>query len=531
MSDIVSAEQTEASGSAQSGRAEARSASRDLISIPDHVLYAIYALVLAVSISVWFVAIRAPLWLDETVSYALIDGRFGDIFSRQGWPGVPIYYDILWLWTKITGTSEIALRISSILAMLGAVYLLFSAARELFGSDDNDNERENKNDLALIAAIIFGIHPLIIFASIDVRPYAFGALAINASILTLVRLRHNNSNWLAALFGALAACIVYFHFLMIVILPALAIVFIAVKSKTNTEERKSLWQQCGVALAAFAIAFLPVIPGLRYMFHTTSNHVWAAAPQLGELGWTLAPDSLVFIFVDVVLIAAVTRRLDLPSRVEGWRIFFCASVALIPILILYGVSVETSIHVFVFRYRIVAIPGIALCWAWLFSRINSRVLRSLFCVAIVATTAYHYFTNPLYKHHLYTWKYALQAVEKNASIDNAPVLMCSDLPEADHMPMPVGEAVKDSTLFAPLTYYRLSVPVVALPRALNDEAISIVSNFLQAPERKRERFLAMGYEPSYKTLELIKHSASGTHYVQTLGVFDGITVVEFTPRD
>jgi uncharacterized membrane protein len=413
--------------------------------------------------------------------------------------------------------------------MLGAVYLLYKAARGLFGSDDN--EKDNKKDVALIAAIIFCIHPLVIFAAIDVRPYAFGALAINASILTLVRLRHNNSNGLAALFGALAACIVYFHFLMIVILPALTIAFFAVKSKTNNEDRKALWRQGSVALVAFAIAFLPVIPGLRYMFHTSSDHVFAAAPQIGELGWTLAPDGLAFIFVDAVLIALVTRRLDLRSRVEGWRIFFCASLALIPILILYGVSVETSLHVFVFRYRLVAIPGIALCWAWLFSRVDSRVLRSLFCVAIVGTTAYHYFTNPLSKHHLYTWKYALQAVEKNASLDNAPVLMCSDLPEADRMPMPVGEAVKDSTLFAPLTYYRLSEPVVALPRALNAEAKSIISNFLQAPERKRERFLAMGYEASHKTLDFMKDSASGTHYVQTLGVFDGITVLEFTPRD
>ena len=77
------------------------------------------------------------------------------------------------------------------------MYLLYCAARELFD-----------RDVAIIAAIVFCLHPIIIFASIDVRPYAFAALAINASILALVHLRHNNSNWLAALFGLLAACIV-----------------------------------------------------------------------------------------------------------------------------------------------------------------------------------------------------------------------------------------------------------------------------------------------------------------------------------
>ena len=47
------------------------------------------------------------------------------------------------------------------------------------------------------------------------------------------------------------------------------------------------------------------------------------------------------------------------------------------------------------------------------------------------------------------------------------------------MALPVGDAVKDSVLFAPLTYYKLTVPVVALPRSLNDDATRIGSQFLK----------------------------------------------------
>jgi hypothetical protein len=194
------------------------------------------------------------------------------------------------------------------------------------------------------------------------------------------------------------------------------------------------------------------------------------------------------------------------------------------------VSVETPIHVFVSRYRLVAIPGIALSWAWLVSRIDSRALRSLFCVALVASVAYSYFTSPAARKHDYTWKYALELAEKNASTDKAPVLICSDFPEADVVPMPVGAAVKDSGLFAPLTYYKLSVPVVGLPRALNAEAIGIVSSFLQEPERRRERFLALGSVASYETLHSIESSAARTHNERLLGTFEGVAVLEFTPR-
>ena len=486
--------------------------------IPGRVQYAIYAVALAVSISLWFIAIRAPLWLDETGSFWQINAGFSGISSRQGLSFAAYSY-ILWLWTKVAGTGEIALRVSSILAMLGAVYLLYRAARELF-------DRDKDKDVAIIAAIVFCLHPVVIFASIDVRPYAFGALAINASILALVRLRHKNTNWLAALFGVLAACIVYFHFLLIVILPALALCFIALK----IGDRKALWRQGAVALAAFALAFLPVIPGLLYMFHTSGDHVFDVAPKLVDLLLTLAPGWLAYIFGGAVLVAAATRRLDLQSHLKGRPILLCASLALVPILILYGVSVGTSLHVFVPRYRLAAVPGIALCWAFLVSRIDSRALRLLFCIVLVATAAYPYFSSPLSKRHEYTWKYALEFVEKNASADGAPVLICSDLPEADHMPMPAGAAVKDSPLFAPLAYYKLSVPVVGMPRALNDEAIRIGSSFLQDVARRRERFLAVGFVPSVGTLKWVMQNAAGTHDVRALGIFDGIVVLEFTPR-
>src|SRR5271169_6231881 len=36
--------------------------------IQDHLSYALCTLGLAASISTWFVAVRAPLWLDETIS-------------------------------------------------------------------------------------------------------------------------------------------------------------------------------------------------------------------------------------------------------------------------------------------------------------------------------------------------------------------------------------------------------------------------------------------------------------------------------
>jgi hypothetical protein len=486
-----------------------------LRSIPDRVQYTIYGLALAVSIAIWFIAIRAPLWLDETVSIYLTQGGFAGIMSRQVWPDAPTYSCLLWLWTKAVGMGEIALRISSILPMLGAVYLLYRAARELFD-----------RDVALIAAIVFCLHPIIIFASIDIRPYAFAALAVNASILALVHLRHNDSNWLAALFGLSAACIVQFQLLFAVILPALAVCFVVFK----IGDRKTLWRQLGIALVVFALAFLPVIPRLQYMAHTSGTHVFSPAPSLLELGSTLTLKGLAGIFVVAVLVAAATRRIDRRSHREGGTILLCTSLALVPILLLYGLSVGTSIHVFVPRYRLVAVPGIALCWALMASWIDSRPLRLLVCATIVAATGFIYLTTPFLKQHQYSWKYALEFVEKNASADGAPVLICSDIPESDHMTMPVGPAIMESGILPPLSYYQLGVPVTPLPRALNDEAMRDGSKFLQQQSQRHGRFLALAFVESYPTLDWLRNQAGGTYNVRELGAFDGVKVLEFAPR-
>ena len=486
---------------------------RSFWTIPDGAQYAIYYLALAVAISIWFIAIRAPLWLDETGSYWQISKGFSGILSRQV-VTFPAYSYILWLTTKIIGNSEIALRIPSILAMLGAVYLLYLAARELF-------ERE----VAFIAVIIFCLHPIVIFESIDARPYAFAVLATNAAILILLRLRSSSSNWLAALFGLMAAWIVWFHYLFGAILPALILCFFLSK----TCDRKTLWRQFGVTVAAFALASLPMIPGLLFLFHTARTYVYESAPNLSDLVWTLAPGYLLHIFAITALITAVRTRSNQQVHFEGWQILFCASLALIPVLILYGVSAWTPIHCFALRHRLDAIPGIALCWAMLLSPFRSRAVRLLFCVVLVASTAYSYYSSPSSRQHGYTWKYALEYAEKNASADNAPVVLCSAFVESNPLTRPL-DVEKDSGFFTPLTYYRLSVPVVPLPMALNDEAIKDGSRFLQEAALKHERFLALSEIRSSKTLDWLSSSAAATHSVRTLGVFGGIKVLEFVPR-
>ena len=495
-----------ASPQAQTGKAGALS---------DRARYSIYALAMLVSVSLWFLAIGAPLWLDETVSIFLIKGGFRGIMGRQVWPDSPAYSCILWLWTEAFGRGEVTLRILSVLVMSAATYLLYLAARALFS-----------RDVAIIAAVVFCLHPVIVFEAIDIRPYAFAALTITAAILLLVRLRESDSTWLAGWFGFSAACIVYLQLLFATILPALLLCLVAGKWR----DRKTMWRQLGIALVVFAIAALPVIPRLEYMFHTSGTHVFSEVPKVGQLLSLFSLKALVVVLVAAVLVAWMRRELDLRRHPEDWPLLLCASLALIPSLLLFAISVGTSIHVFVPRYRLVAIPGVALSWAYLVSRIDSRNLRLLFCGVLVLAAVVVHWTSPSLKLHQYSWKYAIAFAEQNASPDRAPVLMCSDLPEADHMRMPEGEAIAESGILPPLSYYKLSVPVTPLPRSLNAETERAGAQFVQQESERHQRFLAMAFAQSYGTLDWLRRYAAATYSVRDLGEFEGVKVLEFKPR-
>jgi hypothetical protein len=63
------------------------------------------------------------------------------------------------------------------------------------------------------------------------------------------------------------------------------------------------------------------------------------------------------------------------------------------------------------------------CWKLIVASVSL-----LFCAALVVVAACVCFTAASFHRHMYSWKDALAFAEKNASVDNTPVLICSDIP-------------------------------------------------------------------------------------------------------
>ncbi len=469
------------------------------------------------SVAMWFLSIRSALWLDETISYWEISGGFWEIWARRS-VSFPAYFYILWATKSLFGSGEVVLRMSSVLSMLAAAYVAYRIARELFCPD-----------VAATVTVVFCLHPIVAFEAVDARPYAFAVLLVNCAILSFLRWMKTNSTRYAILFGASAAGIFYFHYLFGVVLPAFALGFIALRGR----QWRLYVPKLGAASAPFLLMMVPVIAPLVFLFRTSQSQVSEPAPKLSDLFSTAAPGHvLVLLFVGLIFTAVMLRKLENPCEEFLRAGLVCLFLAAVPLVFLYDVSALTSVHVFVARYRLVAVPGVALCWGFLISCVASKRIRVGFCAALVALTfsGLSFATLSMDNAHGYSWKYALQVADKSAAFDHAPLLICSDLTESNFEPMPADVYAATSAAFAPIFYYKVHSRVVPLPRALNGEAMAQINKFLATAMPARQRFLALGYLASVETLSWITQRTKDSYLAQNLGTTDGVTVMEYKPR-
>ena len=125
-------------------------------------------------------ALRLPtlgsqsLWLDEVLTGELARGSLGGLFHRvaEQEANPPLFYVVEWLWTRVAGTSEIALRLPSALCGIALVPVAYGIGRRLA------SERAGVALAALVA-----VHPLLVYYSQEARGYAAVALACAVGFL------------------------------------------------------------------------------------------------------------------------------------------------------------------------------------------------------------------------------------------------------------------------------------------------------------------------------------------------------------
>lgn len=126
------------------------------------------------------ISLNQSLWLDEAINVlAAKNYSLTDLITKYAVADFhpPGWFILIWIWTKLFGYSEVAVRIPSVIFGVLNIWIIYLIGKKLFSPN-----------LGIIAALLICINPLHIYYSQEARMYALAALAVSINILFIVKL-------------------------------------------------------------------------------------------------------------------------------------------------------------------------------------------------------------------------------------------------------------------------------------------------------------------------------------------------------
>ncbi len=441
-----------------------------------------------VVLQLWFGRISSGLWLDETGTWWIIkDGPAEAIHRALWWSGQsPLYYVVVWLASRILGHGDIALRIPSVLATAGTVWLLYRLAARLI-------------DRSAAAVVCFLFICATSFFAIDARPYALGILCLTASSWMLVRWLDSSRTRDALFYVISAALVVYTHVILSVGLLA---GFVYAVVRLRREPRRLGW--LALSQTAVAILCLPVASECLTFYATRGNHAFLPRPASAELLPLLVPLSLSGVVILITWFGTtVFGEARIGSAFQSNTAVLILIWALFPPLFLFLISTRTDVHLFVERYCSSSVPGQAMLAGALLASIRPAVIRNALIVAVAAITLTTQSRMAFPNHGSDDWRDGLAFLQGEAG--DAPVLVVSPFTEG------VGfRALHDPTLreilFAPEVRYGEPRRSIRVPHIFPADEIPALEKATEGIHGERRLYLIDDRPDwSYETWLLAKH--------------------------
>lgn len=179
-------------------------------------------------------------WLDEAIAIRLLDHSFASVLSQlphtESTP--PLYYVLVWGWTRIFGSGVFAVRAFSALAGTLTVPLFYIAGRR-FGTR-----------AGLWAAALAAISPLMFYYSQESRPYALLILLATASFVAWQRTLEAPGRGSLGAWWALSVLALLTHYFFVFLFVGEAIAL----------GRRAGWRRLAAPIAGFAAVGGALVP-------------------------------------------------------------------------------------------------------------------------------------------------------------------------------------------------------------------------------------------------------------------------------
>nr|WP_296067622.1 glycosyltransferase family 39 protein [uncultured Actinoplanes sp.] len=281
------------------------------------------------------------------------------------------YYLFMHFWTRWLGTSELDLRLPSIIAMAGAVAAAGELGRRLF------------NPLVgLVAGLFLCAMPNTSRYAAEARPYAFACLFSVLSVLLLIIAlnRRRPAAWVA--YGCAVTLLGFSHIVALTTLAAHAVLVLAHRRDRGWGRMVAAWAG---TLSAVAAALLPV--ALLGVGQQDTQLAWVDPVTAGSLyrapGYIVGSDPTAWLLIGLAITAAWRPTYEVAHLVV---------LGLAPLAVIGLVSVLVT-PMWVVRYLLVVLAPLAILAAAALAgstptRMPITAVRLLTVLALVACTAF-----------------------------------------------------------------------------------------------------------------------------------------------
>jgi uncharacterized membrane protein len=206
--------------------------------------------VIALGVLVRFPSLgQQSYWYDETMTWKIVGQGFGHVLATvpktESTP--PLYYMLLWLWSRIFGLSEWGLRSFSAVCGVLTIPVVWAIGRRLF------SER-----VGLIAALLTAVNPLLFWYAQETRTYAFLTLLSALTLWALLYALARPSRSRLLLWGVISALALCAHYFAAVVVAPEAIWLLVELRRRGLLD----WARVAIALgppAAMAVALAPLL--------------------------------------------------------------------------------------------------------------------------------------------------------------------------------------------------------------------------------------------------------------------------------
>lgn len=276
------------------------------------------------------------LWIDEGHSWRYADEPLGVMLATTIGSTNAVeaaYYAFLHVWIAVAGSSEVALRLPSALAMAIGVWAASKTAADIAGKQ-----------ASAVAGFVMLVLPGVSRYAQEARPYALAVAAVSISTFALERgLMSDRRRWWAAYAASLVA-VGWLHLLSLLVVSGQAVAMLLIAPRR--------WRGFVTTVASAVVVVLPVaVLGFRQRGQIS----WIPPVDLASL-WT-GPSEL----TGSIAVTACLVVLVLASGRDRRLLALGLPTALATPIVLWVLSNVEPLYLG--RYLVGAVPGFALAVA------------------------------------------------------------------------------------------------------------------------------------------------------------------------